>query len=101
MKSQCTPSDYRRISRWEHEDVLERAQQRLDKMPDAMMVRRRTVEHVFGTLKNWMGYTHFLTKRLHNVATEMSLNVLAYNLKRVLSILGFEKTLEAMRLVRA
>ena len=101
MKSQCTPSNYRRIGRWEHEDVLERAQQRLDQMPDAMMVRRRTVEHVFGTLKNWMGYTHFLTKRLHNVGTEMSLNVLAYNLKRVLSILGFEKTMEAMRLVRA
>lgn len=101
IKSQCTPSDYRRISRWEHEEVLERAQQRLDQMPDAMMVRRRTVEHVFGTLKHWMGYTHFLTKRLHNVGTEMNLNVLAYNLKRVLAILGFEKTMMAMRLVRA
>lgn len=99
IKSQCTPSDYRRISRWEHEDVVERAQQRLDQMPDAMMVRRRTVEHVFGTLKHWMGYTHFLTKRLPNVGTEMSLNVLAYNFKRVLCILGFERTMAAMRLV--
>ena len=99
IKSKCTPSDYRRISRWEHEGVVERAQQRLDQMPDAMMVRRRTVEHVFGTLKHWMGYTHFLTKRLPNVSTEMSLNVLAYNLKRVLSILGFERTMAAMRLV--
>src|SRR3546814_632878 len=89
IKSKCTPSDYRRISRWEHEDIVERAQQRLDQTPDAMMVRRRTVEHVFGTLKHWMGYTHFLTKRLPNVSTEMSLNVLAYNLKRVLCILGF------------
>ncbi|KWT66953.1 ISPsy6, transposase [Comamonas testosteroni] len=99
IKSKCTPSDYRRISRWEHEDVVERAQQRLDRMPDAMMVRRRTVEHVFGTLKHWMGYTHFLTRRLPNVSTEMSLNVLAYNLKRVLGILGFERTMAAMRLV--
>ncbi len=99
IKSKCTSSDYRRISRWEHEGVVERAQQRLDQMPDAMMVRRRTVEHVFGTLKHWMGYTHFLTKRLPNVSTEMSLNVLAYNLKRVLSILGFERTMAAMRLV--
>lgn len=99
IKSKCTPSDYRRISRWEHEDVVERAQQRLDQMPDAMMVRRRTVEHVFGTLKHWMGYTHFLTKRLPNVSAEMSLNVLAYNLKRVLCILGFERAMAAMRLV--
>lgn len=99
IKAQCTPSDYRRISRWEHEDVLERAQQRLDQMPDAVMVRRRTVEHVFGTLKHWMGYTHFLTRRLRNVSTEMSLNVLAYNLKRVLGILGFDKTMTAMHLV--
>ena len=99
IKSKCTSSDYRRISRWAHEGVVERAQQRLDQMPDAMMVRRRTVEHVFGPLKHWMGYTHFLTKRLPNVSTEMSLNVLAYNLKRVLSILGFERTMAAMRLV--
>lgn len=68
-------------------------------MPDAMTVRRRTVEHVFGTFKHWMGYTHFLTRRLGNVSTEMSLTVLAYNLKRVISILGFEQTMEAMRLV--
>lgn len=99
MKAQCTPSAYRRISRWEHEAVVEAAQRRLDRMPDAMTVRRRTVEHVFGTFKHWMGYTHFLTRRLHNVRTEMSLNVLAYNLKRVLRILGFEQTMKAMRLV--
>lgn len=99
MKTRCTPSDYRRISRWEHEAVLEAVQQRLDRMPDAMMVRRRTVEHVFGTFKHWMGYTHFLTRRLNNVSTEMSLNVLAYNLKRVLDILGFARTMKAMRLV--
>jgi len=101
IKSQCTPSDYRRITRWEHESVLEAAQQRLDRMPDAMMVRRRTVEHVFGTFKHWMGYTHFLTRRLPNVSTEMSLHVLAYNLKRVIAILGFSRTMRAMRLVGA
>jgi hypothetical protein len=99
MKAQCTPSTNRRITRWEHESVLEAAQRRLERMPDAMSVRRCTVEHVFGTFKAWMGYTHFLTRRLPHVSTEMSLNVLAYNLKRVLSILGFKKAMTAMRMV--
>jgi transposase len=101
MKAQCTPSDYRRISRWEHEEVLEAVQRRLNRSPDSMTVRRRTVEHVFGTLKSWMGYTHFLTRRLPNVGAEMGLNVLAYNFKRVLSILGFGEMMKAMRLVGA
>lgn len=96
MKAQCTPSDYRRISRWEHESVLEAAQRRLDRKADAMTVRRKTVEHVFGTLKHWMGSTHFLTRGLANVGTEMSLHVLAYNLKRVIAILGIAKTIKAM-----
>ncbi|WP_055324443.1 IS5/IS1182 family transposase, partial [Ralstonia solanacearum] len=99
IKSQCTPADYRRIRRWEHEAVLEAMQRRLDRQPDAMTVRRRTVEHVFGTLKHWMGSTHFLTRRLGHVSTEMSLQVLAYNLKRVIGILGFAKATRAMRLV--
>jgi len=97
MKSQCTPSTERRISRWEHESVLDAVQLRLDRTPDAMTIRRRTVEHVFGTFKHWMGYTHFLTRRLINVSTEMSLHVLAYNLKRVIAILGFSRTMRAMR----
>ena len=101
MKSQCTTSKYRRISRWEHEEVLEVVQRRLDRSPDSMTVRRRTVEHVFGTLKSWMGYTHFLTRRLPNVSAEMGLNVLAYDFKRVLNILGFEGMMKAMRLVGA
>jgi hypothetical protein len=101
IKDQCTTGDYRRIRRWEHETVLERVQQRLDKKPDAMTLRRRTVEHVFGTLKHWMGSTHFLTKTLAHVSTEMSLHVLAYNLKRVIAILGMTKTMRAMRLVGA
>jgi transposase len=101
MKARCTLSDYRRISRWEHEAVLEAVQRRLDKRLDAMTLRRRTIEHVFGTLKHWMGSTHFLTRRLPNVSTEMSLHVLAYNLKRVISILGIARTMKAMKLVRA
>ena len=101
MKDECTPSDYRRIARWEHEAVLTAAQRRLDQRPDSMKVRRRTVEHVFGTLKHWMGLTHFLTRTLANVSTEVSLHVLAYNLKRVISILGIRKTLKAIRLAGA
>ena len=61
-------------------------QQRLDNAPQAMRIRRRTVEHPFATLKAWMGVTHFLTKTLPRVSTEMSLNILAYNLKRMLKI---------------
>jgi len=101
MKAQCTTGDYRRIRRWEHEAVLEAVQRRLDRRLDAMTLRRRTIEHVFGTLKHWMGSTHFLTRRLPNVSTEMSLHVLAYNLKRVMTILGIAKTMKAMKLVGA
>ena len=100
MKPQCTPSDYRRISRWEHEAVLDAMQRRLDQQPEAMTLRRRTVEHVFGTLKYWMGSTHFLTRRLPNVATEMSLQVLAYNLRRVMNILGIARTMKAVTSMR-
>jgi len=97
IKAQCTPSDYRRISRWEHEAILEAVQRRLDRQPKAMTLRRRTVEHVFGTLKHWMGTTPFLMRRLPNVATEMSLQVLAYNLKRVIGILGIARTMKAVQ----
>jgi transposase len=97
IKSQCTPSNVRRVSRWEHESVLESAQRRLDRAPEMMRMRRQTVEHPFGTLKAWMGATHFLTKTLERVSTEMSLHVLAYNLKRVMKILGTGPLIEAMR----
>ena len=97
LKSQCTPSTVRRVSRWEHESVLEAMQQRLDRAPDMMRVRRQTVEHPFGTLKSWMGATHFLTKTLKRVSTEMSLHVLAYNLKRVMRILGTGELMVAMK----
>jgi len=88
IKSRCTPSDYRRIARWEHEQVLDDMQHRLDRIPQASRMRRQTAEHPFGTLKAWMGSTHFLTKTLPKVRTEMSLHVLAYNLKRALNIFG-------------
>jgi transposase len=101
LRKQCAPAPYRRIRRWEHEAVLDRMQRRLDRQLDAMTIRRRTVEHVFGTLKHWMGSTHFQMRRLGNVSTEMSLHVLAYNLKRVMKILGFAKTLRAMKLAGA
>jgi hypothetical protein len=97
IKAQCTPSTYRRLTRWEHEDTLEVMQARLDKTPDAMRTRRQTVEHPFGTMKSWMGATHFLTKTLPKVSTEMSLHVLAYNFKRMLSILGPKALMTAMR----
>lgn len=88
MKAMCTPSKQRRITRWEHEAVIEAMQRRLDEMPNAMRVRRSIVEHVFGTIKDWMGRDHFRTRRLAKVATEMSLHILAYNLKRAVAVLG-------------
>jgi hypothetical protein len=101
IKAQCTTGANRRIRRWEHEAVVDKVQQRLERMPEAMTVRKSTIEHVFGTLKHWMGWTHFLTRGMQNVATEMSLHVLAYNLKRVIQILGITKTMKAMQLVGA
>src|SRR6266542_3968011 len=97
IKSQCTTSQYRRIARWEHERVLEAMQNRLDRTPEASRLRRQTVEHPFGTLKAWMGSTHFLTKTLPRVSTEMSLHVLAYNLKRAMQIVGILPLMQAMR----
>jgi transposase len=97
LKSRCTSGKERRITRWEHEHVLEAAQKRLDKNPQAMRVRRETVEHTFGTLKMRMGATHFLMKRLPKVASEMALHVLAYNLTRVMNIMGTQPLMAAIR----
>src|SRR5712692_9461253 len=97
LKSQCTPGKERRISRWEHEAVLETVQDRLDRNPDKMRVRRQTVEHPFGTIEAWMGATHFQMRRLPKVASEMALHVLAYNMKRVIQILGVGGLMEAIR----
>jgi len=97
LKSRCTTGKERRITRWEHEHVLEAVQRRLDKNPQAMRRRRETVEHPFGTLKMRMGATHFLMKRLPKVATEMALHVLAYNLTRVMNIVGIQPLMAAIR----
>lgn len=97
VKANCTASTERRIKRWEHEEVVEAMQARLDRMPGAMRIRRRTVEHVFGTVKDWMGRSHFKTRGLKNVATEASLHILAYNIKRAIALLGTPKLIEAMQ----
>ncbi len=96
-KKKCTLGVQRQIRRWEHEHVLEDVQRRLDENPQAMRTRRETVEHPFGTIKARMGATHFLMKRLKNVATEMALHVLAYNLTRVMNIIGIKPLMAAMR----
>jgi hypothetical protein len=97
LKRSCTPSKERRITRWEHEHVLEAVQRRLDEQPNKMRQRRETVEHPFGTIKARMGATHFLMKTLPRVATEMALHVLAYNLTRVMNIMGPGRLIAAMQ----
>ncbi len=96
LKPRCTTGKNRRVSRWVLEEVVERAAARLAAKPDAMLIRRATVEHPYGTLKCWMGATHFLTKTLDHVSTEMSLHVLAYNMKRVINLIGTKQLLEAI-----
>lgn len=97
VKSRCTTGKERRIKRWEHEHVVEAMQERLERMPHAMRVRRRTVEHVFGTIKDWMGRSHFKTRTLQKVETEMSLHVLAYNMKRAIAVLGTKQLIGAIQ----
>jgi transposase len=97
IKHRCTTGKERRITRWEHEHVLDAVQRRLDEHPEKMRQRRETVEHPFGTIKARMGATHFLMKTLPRVATEMALHVLAYNLTRVINILGIKPLMQAMR----
>jgi transposase len=97
LKPQCTPSVERRVTRWEHEAVIEAMQRRLDLAPYSMRTRRKLVEHPFGTIKAWTGSAHFLMKRLKNVRTEISLHVLAYNLKRVMAILGTKPLMAAIQ----
>jgi hypothetical protein len=97
IKHSCTTGKERLISRWEHEHILEAVQRRLDEHPEKMRQRRETVEHPFGTIKARMGATHFLMKTLPRVATEMALHVLAYNLTRVMNIIGVQPLMVAMR----
>ena len=97
LKDKCTSGKERRIARWEHEHVLDDVERRLDEHPEKMRTRRQTVEHPFGTLKAWMGSTHFLMRQLPNVKAEMSLHVLAYNMKRAIKVLGAEKIIGALQ----
>jgi transposase len=96
LKPRCTPDKHKRLKRWEHEGVLDTMQARLDRMPNAMTIRRQTIEHPFATLKAWMGSTHFLTRTLEKVKTEMSLQVLAYNMKRMINIFGVKPLMKAI-----
>ena len=96
LKPRCTPDKAKTLKRWKRDDVLDAMQARLERMPDAMKIRRRTVEHPFGTIKAWMGATHFLTTTLAKVKTEMSLQVLAYNLKRMIALFGVRPLIRAM-----
>jgi hypothetical protein len=97
IKQACTTAKERCITRWEHEHVLEAVQRRLDERPERMRYRRETVEHPFGTIKARMGATHFLMKTLPRLASEMALHVLAYNMTRVMSIMGVRTLMAAMR----
>jgi len=97
LKAKCTTGKERRIKRWEKEHILEKADALLKKNPDAMRQRKRLVEHPYGTIKHWMGSTHFLMKRLPNVQAEMSLHVLAYNLRRAINVLGTKKIMEQLQ----
>ncbi len=96
IKDRCTAAPRRRITRWRHEHVVEAVERRLDEHPETMRTRRNTVEHPFGTIKSWMGATHFQMRTLKKVGTEMALHVLAYNLKRVMNILGIRPLIAAM-----
>jgi hypothetical protein len=98
LKAKCTSGTERRIKRWEKEHILEKADALLKKNPDAMRQRKCLVEHPYGTIKHWMGSTHFLMKRLPNVQAEMSLHVLAYNMRRAINILGADKIIAQLQM---
>lgn len=97
LKPHCTTGKERRVKRWEHEGVIDDMLRRLDELPEAMTIRRRTVEHPFGTLKSWMGPNHLLTKGIEKVRTEISLSVLAYNLKRMINMMGVKPLISAIK----
>ena len=97
IKAQCTPAVERKVTRWEHEAMFDALQVRMDQRPRAMRIRRSLVKYPFGTIKAWMGHTHFLTRRLPNVKIEISLHILAYNMKRVMAVLGTKPLMEAIR----
>ncbi len=97
MKARCTTGKERRITRWAHEHLIEAARARLIGPTEPMTIRRGTVAHPFGTIKAWMGTTHFLTRRLRNVRTEIALNVLACNIKRMMALIGIQGLMAAVK----
>ena len=97
IKAKCTTGKERRVKRWEHEAILDRVQKRLDNDPSKIPLRSKTIEHTFGTLKAWMGATHFKMKTMKHVATEMALHVLAYNMMRVIAVIGVPRLLKAIK----
>ncbi len=96
VKSRCTTGKERRITRWDYEHLVDEMRDRLRSAADPMTLRRSTVEHPFGTIKAWMGTTHFLMRRLKNIRTEMALNVLAYNIKRMVALVGIRRLMAAI-----
>ena len=98
LRTQCTGNQFRSVSRMENEAVLDRMAARLAQRPGILDRRRETVEHPFGTIKQWMYQGAFLMRGLEKVRGEFSLTALAYNLRRVLNLVGFA---ELMRVVHA
>jgi len=96
IRSRCTNGRFRTVSRMENEAVLDRMQARLAERPDVLDRRRETVEHPFGTIKQWMNQGAFLMRGLEKVRAEFSLTALAYNLRRVLNIVGFAELMAAV-----
>ena len=96
IKARCTTGSERRVTRWEHEHLVDEMRDRMSRDPSLMALRRSSAEHPFGTIKAWMGATHFRMRRLKNVRTEMSLHVLAYNIKRMISLVGVRQLLAAI-----
>lgn len=97
LKPRCTESEARTVSRYENEEVLERMAERLAARPEALNLRRETVEHPFGSIKQWMGQGAFLTRRLDNVRGEFSLTALAYNIRRAITLVGIPTLIEAVQ----
>lgn len=97
LKSQCTTDPrFHRIQRWEHEAVLERLEQRVKAHPLILKLRQQLVEHPFGTIKFWNDQRHFLMRGLEKVKAEFSLSTLAYNIKRVMNVIGVKGLLAAL-----
>ncbi len=96
VKSRCTTGTERRVTRWDYEHLVDEMRDRLRSADDPMTLRRSTVEHPFGTIKAWMGATRFLMRHLANVRTEMALNVLAYNIKRMIALVGVKGLMAAI-----